>query len=164
MTKATEAPHNEWADLARLVREYQQVADNPVIRPLGRHYDVVITVAGDAGERLLQLMDAVQPGGCGPVVAEEGRPWLYWFVPPGTAGTWHNRYAACLTTPMKIAFPPAGHERPPGPYWLRPFRSGVRVGPALLHDALNAIQPGLTPYDALGELLGLGREGPWPTA
>ncbi|WP_052411881.1 hypothetical protein [Streptomyces sp. NRRL S-118] len=156
----TKAPQQEWAELAKLVRKYQQVADSPVIRPLGRYYDVVITAAGDVGERLLQLMDTVQPGGCGPVIAEDGRPWLYWLVPPGTIRIWYSRYAACLSAPMKIPFPPVHHDRPPGPYWLRPFRADVRVGPGLLHDALNAIQPQLTPYDALGELLGLGRDEP----
>ncbi|WP_151898136.1 hypothetical protein [Streptomyces sp. C8S0] len=108
-------------------------------------------------------MDTVQPGGCGPVIAEEGQPWLSWLVPPGTVRAWENQYGACLSAPMAIDFPPMHHERPPGPYWLRPFRTHVRVGPRLLHDALNAVKPEQTPYEALSHLLSFYRGQPQPS-
>jgi hypothetical protein len=40
-----------------------------VVRSFGRHYDVVITTAGESGARLLSSMNQ-HPGGCGPVIAE----------------------------------------------------------------------------------------------
>lgn len=60
---------DDWSELAALLRRLMPVAHLPTTRPLGRHYDVVITEAGPVGDELLRLMD-VLPGGCGPVIAD----------------------------------------------------------------------------------------------
>lgn len=153
MTKSSSKP-GEWADLTDLLRQFQTVSHQPTVKALGRHHNVVITVAGAVGDQLLKLMDG-HPGGCGPVIGERRRPWLYWVVPAGTAERWDNSFAACLGAPWKIPWPPMHHENPPGPHWVRPFRVNQCVGPGLLSDALNEVRPGLTPYKALGTLLGL---------
>ncbi|MFE6189284.1 hypothetical protein ACFQ6U_33155 [Streptomyces sp. NPDC056465] len=130
----------EWSELASLLRRLMPVAHLPTARPLGRDYDVVITEAGPAGDELLCLMDALA-GGCGPVIAEAGRPVLCWVVPPGTGDWWDSRYGLCLSAPGSIPFPPLCHERPVGPYWLRPFRADRRVSPEELAAALDAVRP-----------------------
>jgi hypothetical protein len=155
----------DWSELAALVRRLQQAAHLPVVRPLGRHYDVVITAAGDTGTRLLSIMDQ-HPGGCGPVIAEDGRPWMYWVVPPGTREHWDNGYGVCLSAPWRIPIPPTFHEEAQGPYWLRRYRTNRRVGPGYLADALNEVRPELNPHEALAALLSVpgGRGEPLAAA
>lgn len=131
---------DDWSELAALLRRLMPVAHLPTTRPLGRHYDVVITEGGPVGDELLRLMD-VLPGGCGPVIADAGRPVLRWVVPPGTGGWWHSRYGTCLSAPRSIPFPPLCNEKPEGLYWLRPFRTDRRVEPEDLAAALDAVRP-----------------------
>lgn len=144
---------DDWSDLAAVVRRLQRVAYVPTVVPLGTYFDVVVTEAGNAGKELLRLMDA-HPGGCGPVIAEKDRPWMYWVVPPGTRERWNNIFGVCLSAPWRIPFPPTFHERPEGPYWLRPYRADRRVGPRHLSDALDQVRPVRAPYEALSLLLG----------
>lgn len=145
-TLASDAPGGT-QKLRDLVRRWQtDVAGKPQLRPLGRHFDVVITTSVESGAALLDAMDAVQPGGCGPVIGERGRPWLYWVVPPRTSTWWDNTFGACVSIPWKILFPPLDHQAPPGPYWVRPYSYYRLVGPHLLADTLDRVQPELTPY------------------
>jgi hypothetical protein len=152
MTAQLAEAREDWSELAALLRRFQAVAHLPMVTPLGKHFDVVITAADEAGARLLSIMDQ-RPGGCGPVIAEEGRPWMYWVVPPRTREHWDNAYGVCLSAPWRIPFPPTFHEEAPGPYWLRRYRTNRRVGPGYLADALEEVRPVLNPYEALGVLL-----------
>jgi len=79
---------------------------------------------------------------------------MYWLVPPGTRECWDNAYGVCLSAPWRIPFPPASHERPEGPYWLRPYRTDRRVGPRHLAGALDRVRPARDPHEALSVLLG----------
>lgn len=144
---------DDWSDLAAMIRRLQQVAHLPTVVPLGKHFDVVVTEGGDSGNELLCLMDA-HPGGCGPVIAEDDRPWMYWVVPPGTRGWWDNPFGMCLSAPWRIPFPPMSHERPEGPYWLRPYRTDRRVGGRHLSHALDQVRPARDPHEAMAAVLG----------
>lgn len=158
---AVSPPSREWAVLADLLHRFREIAHHPTMKALGPHYDVVITAAGTDAVQLLKLMDE-HPGGCGPVICERGRPWLYWVVPPSTAQKWDNRFAAGLGALWKIAWPPMHHESPPGRHWVRSFKVNQCVGLGLLADTLKAVRPEFTPHASLRALLGLPPGAPRP--
>ncbi|MFH9044918.1 hypothetical protein ACH4FA_37210 [Streptomyces sp. NPDC017966] len=138
---------HDWSHPTSLLRRLENVAHLPTIKSPGKHHDVVITAAHEAGEQLFSLMGS-NPGGCGPIIAEEGHPWMYWIVPLGTKRRWANPYGAWVSAPWRIPFPPTFHKQPLGPYWLRRFHTDVRVTPDELSDALHDVRPAPVPYQA----------------
>ncbi|WP_327413871.1 hypothetical protein [Streptomyces sp. NBC_01233] len=82
-------------------------------------------------------MDMWQPEGCGPVVDDPGRPFRYWLVPPGTASRWENGFGRCVPH-GRVVMPPLDRDRPPGPFWVRPWDRHRLVGAGLLRSALAA--------------------------
>ncbi|MER6917157.1 hypothetical protein ABT354_36415 [Streptomyces sp. NPDC000594] len=146
--------------LAELRRELE-AALTPRCVPVGGLFDVVITAGGVGGRRAVEELDRAHPRGCGdhpqvcgPVVAQAGRPWLYWLVPPGTARSWTHAYGRCLGPPETVWLPPSLHRRPEhGLYWVRPpVRPDLLVGPGMLRRALDLHQsspPPALPVPAL---------------
>ncbi|MFF0446669.1 hypothetical protein ACFYT4_09685 [Streptomyces sp. NPDC004609] len=151
----------DMGELAVLVRALMGAdARRAVVVPLGGGlFDVVVSAAGEAGHAVADAIDVRHPQGCGPVIADPERPWLYWLVPPGTTGRWaEHPYAVCVGAPATIALPPLDRRGPgAGPYWLRPCRSGCLVGPVTLRQALEVHRPLPAPHQAVGHLL----LGPW---
>jgi hypothetical protein len=73
-------PAEDMEELTRLIRAFLSVVDeDDAEMPLGGGlFDVVMTAAGDAGHAMVTTLDAwQQPHGCGPVIADPDRPWLY---------------------------------------------------------------------------------------
>lgn len=75
--------------------------------------------------------------------------------PAEDLGLVDNAFGACLSIPRKIPFPPLDQQEPPGPYWIRPYSYFRPVGARMLADALDRVQPDLTPYDSLALVLGV---------
>ncbi|WP_327359655.1 hypothetical protein [Streptomyces sp. NBC_01304] len=136
--------------LAGLVRAVQGLdAETTWRQPLGSAFDVVVFSAMERGHRVVAELDALQPGGCGPVVAQHGLPWLYALVPPGTHARWVSPYAVCYGRPRQwMLMPPASHTHPFGTYWLRPMRHTHLVGPGMLAQALSRHRPEPPPAPA----------------
>ncbi|MGW4030673.1 hypothetical protein ACWEFL_15360 [Streptomyces sp. NPDC004838] len=129
------------------------------VMPLGGGlFDVVVSAAGAAGHAVADTIDATHPQGCGPVIADPDRPWLYFLVPPGTTRRWaHHPYGLCVGAPATITLPPLDRHGPGGgggPYWLRPCQHHYLVGPAMLRRALHQHRPLPAPQQALKTLLG----------
>lgn len=149
-------------DLASRVRALRDVdANADALVPLGgRLFDVVISAAGQRGHAAVAAVDSAQTYGCGPVIADVRRPWLYWLVPPGTTARWeHHPYGVCVGAPAEIVVPPMVQRRPSGgAYWLRPCRGRLLVSPGLLRRALYTHQPRPTPHRSMREVLGAARD------
>ncbi|GAB2966709.1 hypothetical protein GCM10023080_031060 [Streptomyces pseudoechinosporeus] len=116
----------------------------------------MITANGPDACSVVNVLDEVQreDGGpvdaCGPVFEDPARSLFVWLVAPGTSDRWQpHRYAACLGRPRQIVLPPLDKTRPPGGYWLRPFRSDRIVPPASLRELLDHFRPGPVPHDRL---------------
>ncbi|MGW9438647.1 hypothetical protein [Streptomyces sp. NPDC055607] len=140
-------PPADMGDLATLVRTFMGVTLNrPTRERLGGDlFDVVITAADDLAHAAVATMDEVQ-GGCAGVVEDPVVGWLYWLVPPGSAGRWQpHPYAVCLSTPYKITLPPLNRTAPPGPYWYRPAVRDRLVPAGPLWKALEYHRPEPTP-------------------
>ncbi|MFJ2774769.1 hypothetical protein [Streptomyces sp. NPDC087300] len=143
---------SDMGDLATRVRNLMDIQGRrPACLPLGgRLFDVVATASGDAARAIVHLMDEVQVDGCGPVIEDPVRSWLYWLVPPGSSARWDpHRYGICLGNPHQISVPPLHQVDPPGSYWLRPFKSDRLVPPAALRGFLNSFQPTPVPHEVL---------------
>ncbi|MGW4201826.1 hypothetical protein [Streptomyces sp. NPDC004726] len=157
------ADMGELADRVRALMGTQ--ARRSTVVPLGGGlFDAVISAAGDAGHAVAATIDATHPQGCGPVIADPDRPWLYWLVPPGTTGRWaHHPYALCVGAPAAITLPPLDRRAPDprrgGAYWLRPCQSHYLVGPVVLRRALDRHRPSPAPHQAMETLL-LGSAAP----
>jgi hypothetical protein len=150
-------PAADMADLAEVIRTLMGVeaGRDTRVRLGGNLFDVVITGAGLQARHAIAVMDRVQ-NGCGPVIEDPERGWLYWLVPPGSSGRWEpHTHAVCLGAPHTITLPSLNRHAPPGPYWLRPSASDrlVPVGP--LRDALVQFRPEPPPHAALAALLGI---------
>ncbi|MFD0416861.1 hypothetical protein [Streptomyces sp. NPDC127108] len=143
---------SDMSDLATRVRNLMDLQGNrSTCLPLGGAlFDVVTTASGDAARTIVRLMDEVQIDGCGPVIEDPVRSWLYWLVPPGSSARWApHQYGACLGQPYRIVLPPIPQVDPPGAFWLRPFQSDRLVPPAPLRDFLDAFQPSPVPHEVL---------------
>ncbi|MDT0378406.1 hypothetical protein RM572_06375 [Streptomyces sp. DSM 42041] len=127
--------------LLDLLAESARADGELVDEPLGERWDVVVTVAGPAGDRLLQAMDQVQPGGCGPVICDLGSGWLMWLMPPGTVHRWDNPHGLCVSAPGRMWTPPQQRCMPPGVHWVRPLNDTHLVGPRILDTVLREQQP-----------------------
>ncbi|MEU2565082.1 hypothetical protein ABZ626_38020 [Streptomyces longispororuber] len=154
----------DMGDLADRVRSLMNLACGGTGRvPLGGTlFDVVVTANGHSARAMIRLMDEVQIDGCGPVIEDPGRSWLYWLVPPGTSLRWEpHRYAICLGRPYELALPPLGRTEPPGPHWLRPCKADRLVPATPLRDSLDRFQPAPVPHEVLlaAELRSLGGPG-----
>ncbi|MFD9072283.1 hypothetical protein [Streptomyces lasiicapitis] len=142
----------DMADLATRVRNLMDLQSRrPSCLPLGGNlFDVVTTASGEAARAIVQLMDEVQIDGCGPVIEDPVRSWLYWLVPPGSSARWApHQYGTCLGQPYQIVLPPIDQAEPPGAYWLRPFKSDRLVPPGPLWDLLDRFQPTPAPHEVL---------------
>ncbi|UGY91243.1 hypothetical protein [Streptomyces gobiensis] len=131
------------AQLAVLIRKWLEGEDQSV--PVGRWWDIVVSRSGVPGNLVLQHMDTMQPGGCGPFIADPEGDTLFWLVPPGTIKSWMNEHGLCFAGGTKATLPPVDKRRPPGPYWLRPLDGSRLVDPDLLHRALIAMTPTAPP-------------------
>ncbi|MEV7676433.1 hypothetical protein [Streptomyces sp. NPDC088752] len=153
-------PPADMGDLTTLVRTFMGVVlGRPTRERLGGDlFDVVITAADDRARAAVAAMDEVQ-GGCGGVVEDPAAGWLYWLVPPGSAGRWQpHPYAVCLSTPYKITLPPLNRTAPPGPYWYRPAARDRLVPAGPLWKALEHHRPEPTPHAPLAAQLGISPE------
>ncbi|MFI2210125.1 hypothetical protein [Streptomyces sp. NPDC020141] len=103
---------------------------------VGVSFDIVFTTSGMDGRALLRWMDRHQRYGCGPVHTDARWPYLLWHVPPGTAREWRHPLAICRGR-GKIMLPGRGGSSGQGPYWVRPYKDGPLVDPALLYQALD---------------------------
>ncbi|MFF0450212.1 hypothetical protein ACFYT4_28135 [Streptomyces sp. NPDC004609] len=154
----------DMVDLAQRVRALMSTdAGQEAVVPLGgRLFDVAVSAAGEAGHAVAATIDLWHPQGCGPVIAEPERPWLYWLLPPGTTARWaHHPYAVCVGAPATIRVPPLDRQAPDAgrSYWLRPCQSRYLVGPAMLRRALHEHRPLPAPHRAMKMLL-LGEAAP----
>ncbi|GHC76973.1 hypothetical protein GCM10010349_57260 [Streptomyces flavofungini] len=143
---------SDMGGLATRVRNLMDLQGNrPSCLPLGGNlFDVLITASGAAARAVVGLMDEVQIDGCGPVIEDPVRSWLYWLVPPGSSTRWApHRYGICLGQPHRIGLPSLGQAEPPGAYWLRPFKSDRLVPPAPLRDLLDSFGPSPVPHEVL---------------
>ncbi|MEC4019701.1 hypothetical protein [Streptomyces sp. H27-D2] len=121
-----------------------KLLDYGTVRPAADGpWDVVVTTAGATGLYLVEHMDAVQPGGCGPVIADPDECVLLWLVPPGTSRRWMSGHGMCFAGSAKSDLPPSERRWPPGHYWVRGFRDGHFVDADLLDRTLTALSPGL---------------------
>ncbi|WP_399932227.1 hypothetical protein [Streptomyces kanamyceticus] len=142
----------DMGDLATRVQNLMALTrGRPACLPLGGAlFDVVATASGDAARAIVHLLDDVQLDGCGPVIEDPVRSWLYWLVPPGTSERWEpHQYAICLGRPHQIVLPPLAQADPPGAYWLRPFKSDRLVPPLPLRGFLDSFQPAPVPHEVL---------------
>lgn len=114
--------------------------------PLGVRWDVVFTAAGAPAAAVLRSMDAVQRGGCGPVLHDAAADRVLWLVEPGTVRNWLSPYGLCVGAPAHLTLPtgPSGFcglSESCGPAaevrWVRPYRDGHTVDAALLHRQLD---------------------------
>ncbi|MGX1029227.1 hypothetical protein RKD38_003908 [Streptomyces ambofaciens] len=111
----------------------------------GRLFDVVITVGGEMGSRVITMMDEIEcddrgagEPACGPVIEDPDHGWLFWLVPPGTSERWQpHGDAACLGQPHVLSLPPLSRTRPPGVFWRRRLRGDRLVSPAPLYDLFD---------------------------
>ncbi|WP_367575256.1 hypothetical protein [Streptomyces griseoaurantiacus] len=162
-TVAPEQVATDMGDLASRVRALMALQQQSVLTlPLGGHFfDVVLTASGAQAHAAVAVMDGIQRSrseqgaACGPVVEDPHRSWLIWLVPPGTSDQWQpHRYATCLGRPHSLALPAVTATKPPGPYWLRPFRGDRLVPVAALRSLLDQCRPGPAPYEAvIGSML-----------
>lgn len=150
------APPGDVEHLLRLLhalqnadREAEEKSETTLVS-LGRWWDAVTTVDGPTGDALLQHMDQVQPGGCGPVIHEPGAGRLLWLVPPGTASRWTSPYARCLSGGATLEMPPLGRVMPPGTHWVRPLNDTHLVGPRMLADVLADKRPSFPHHGPVG--------------
>lgn len=153
---AAREPAADMADLAEVIRTLLAVEArrDTRVRLGGNLFDVVITGSGPQARSAVALMDEVQ-GGCGPVIEDPESGWLYWLVPPGSAGRWApHSHAVCLGAPHTITLPPLNRTAPPGPYWHRPSASDRLVPTGPLREALAQLRPEPTPHVALAARLG----------
>lgn len=72
--------------LAQLVRAWIAAEGHgPQVLPVGRWWDVVMTVGGETGNTLLRILDQRQAGGCGPVIVpaptKQCPPAPHWIRP-----------------------------------------------------------------------------------
>ncbi|MFE6894818.1 hypothetical protein [Streptomyces sp. NPDC057694] len=152
-------PAADMAELADVIRNLLAVeaGRDTVVHLGGNLFDVVITGGGVQARAVAALMDAVQlEGGCGPVIEDSDRGWLYWLVPPGSAARWEpHPYAVCLGAPHTITLPSLNRRVPPGPYWMRPSASDRLVPMGPLREALAQLRPEPTPHAALAAQLGI---------
>jgi hypothetical protein len=149
-------PDPEMADLAELIRALLAVEMGHAtrVRLGGNLFDAVITGSGPQARRVMAVMDAVQ-GGCGPVIEDPERGWLYWLVPPGSANRWApHAHAVCLGHPHTITLPPLDRTAPPGPYWLRPSASDRLVPTSPLRETIAQFPPEPPPHAALAAQIG----------
>ncbi|WP_406738561.1 hypothetical protein OG365_24395 [Streptomyces sp. NBC_00853] len=133
------APASDAADLTAAVRRllHQEASGEVELRLGARTFELVVTARGRRSDHALALMDMWQPEGCGPVVDDPGRPFRYWLVPPGTASRWENGFGRCVAH-GRVVMPPLDRDRPPGPFWVRPWDRHRLVGAGLLRSALAA--------------------------
>ncbi|MCK1794998.1 hypothetical protein MTQ01_02990 [Streptomyces sp. XM4193] len=133
------------ARLATAVRAWTQ-AGATVRLPLGVRWDVVFTAAGAPAAAVLRSMDAVQRGGCGPVLHDAAAGRVLWLVEPGTVRNWLSPYGLCVGAPAHLTLPTepsesTGPSETCGPAeglrWVRPYRHGHTVDSALLHRQLD---------------------------
>lgn len=118
-------------------------------------FDVVVTGGGAEARAAIAVMDEIQ-NGCGPVIEDPERGWLYWLVPPGSSGKWEDHsHGVCIGAPHTITLPSLNRTAPPSPYWLRPSASDRLVPLQPLRKLLTQFQPQPTPHAAIGALLGL---------
>ncbi|MGV9812733.1 hypothetical protein ACWDTQ_12490 [Streptomyces cellulosae] len=137
------------ADLIRTLIDVDHGRDTRV-RLGGNLFDVVVSSGGEEGRAVAAVMDQVQ-NGCGPVIEDPDSGWLYWLVPPGSAGQWEaHSHAVCIGAPHTITLPALTHTQPPGPFWLRPSASDRLVPARPLREALDQFRPEPTPHAALG--------------
>lgn len=152
-------PAEDMAELQeRLLALVAVAEEQEAVLPLGGNlFDVVITAAGPAGHQAVAAMDALQRLGCGPVIADEQSPWLWWLVPPRTTSRWkHHPYGVSLGAPATITMPPLHRANPPdggGTYWLRPCSRSHLVGPEMLRQALDQHRPLPAPHEAVAIFL-----------
>ncbi|MFE6639594.1 hypothetical protein ACFVFT_38230 [Streptomyces tendae] len=154
---AVREPAADMADLAEVIRTLLAVdaRRDTRVRLGGNLFDVVITSSGPEAYAAVALMDEIQ-GGCGPVIEDPERGWLYWLVPPGSADRWPpHSHAVCLGGPHTITLPSLNRTVPPGPYWYRPSASDRLVPTGPLHEALAHLRPEPSPHAALEALLGI---------
>jgi hypothetical protein len=154
---AAREPAADMADLAEVIRTLLAVEarQDTRVRLGGGLFDVVITSSGVEARFAADLMDEVQAG-CGPVIEDPEGGWLYWLVPPGSAGRWEpHAHAVCLGAPHTVTLPSLDGRQPPGPYWFRPPASDrlVPVGP--LREVLARLRPEPSPHAALAARLGI---------
>ncbi|MEU8810738.1 hypothetical protein ACN6K5_006306 [Streptomyces violaceoruber] len=150
-------PAADMADLAEVVRSLLAVQTyrDTRVRLGGGLFDVVITSSSAQARFVVALMDEIQDG-CGPVIEDPGNGWLYWLVPPGSAGQWEpHSHAVCLGAPHTITLPSLNRTGPPGPFWLRPPASDRLVPLGPLCEALAQLSPEPTPHAALADRLGI---------
>ncbi|MFE1206303.1 hypothetical protein ACFW5V_31970 [Streptomyces sp. NPDC058762] len=150
-------PAADMADLAEVIRTLLAVEArrDTRVRLGGNLFDVVITGSGPEAYAAAELMDEVQ-GGCGPVIEDPESEWLYWLVPPGSAGRWApHSHAVCLGAPHTITLPSLNRNRPPRPYWFRRSTSDRLVPTGPLREALTHLRPEPTPHAALEARLGI---------
>ncbi|MEV5762709.1 hypothetical protein AB0L61_38825 [Streptomyces tendae] len=150
-------PAADMADLAEVVRALFAVEarHDARVRLGGRLFDVVITSSGPEAYAAVAWMDEVQ-GGCGPVIEDHDANWLYWLVPPGSAGQWvPHSHAVCLSAPHTITVPSLNRTMPPGPYWHRPSASDRLVPAGPLREVLARLRPEPAPHAALAARLGI---------
>ncbi|MEY2249019.1 hypothetical protein AB8A21_39880 [Streptomyces sp. BF23-18] len=155
-------PEEVAPDMGTLAARVRNLMDlqqgRPSRLPLGgQFFDAVVTAAGPEAYAVVDLMDEVQrPRGarsdapaCGPVIADPGRDWFVWLVPPGTHAVWDSAHGVCRGAPYELALPAMRQTAPPGPYWLRPCRGDRLVPHWPLADLLHRFQPGPVPEEAL---------------
>lgn len=140
--------------LLDLLTESRRADEDLVDVPLGERWDVVVTVAGPTGDRILQAMDQVQPGGCGPVICDLGSGGLLmWLMPPATIKRWDNPYGLCVSAPGRLWTPPPERIMPPGSHWVRPMNDTHLVGPGFLDTVLREHQPRVPDLNITGAAL-----------
>ncbi|MEV5979581.1 hypothetical protein [Streptomyces sp. NPDC052114] len=139
----------DMGDLAARVRVLMNLqGGRSSLLPLGgRLFDVVVTAGGGDARAIVRLLDDAQVDGCGPVIDDPERSWLYWLVPPGSSDRWApHRFGTCLGHPHQISLPPPDQTDPPGAYWLRPLNHDRRVPTGPLRDYLDRFQPTPVPH------------------
>ncbi|MFF0698570.1 hypothetical protein ACFYU4_38815 [Streptomyces tendae] len=159
---AAREPAADMADLAEVVRALLAVEArrDTRVRLGGRLFDVVITSSGPEAYAAVAVMDEIQDG-CGPVIEDHDANWLYWLVPPGSAGRWApHSHAVCLGAPHTITVPSLNRTVPPGPYWHRPSASDRLVPTGPLREAVAHLRPEPAPHAALAARLGITFQPP----
>ncbi|MFF0742112.1 hypothetical protein ACFYVL_17115 [Streptomyces sp. NPDC004111] len=130
--------------LRHLVRQFQELVarqDTPIGPPVDQWWGLIQTVAGSAGDAVLDWLDRHQPGGCGPVLCSGDSTSLLWLVPPGAAARWSHAGGIAHPEGGTAHVPSHTVVAPPGLHWKRvPKREDFHfVGARMLASALDAV-------------------------